>query len=133
MEKLGEVLGWAAAVCYFIAVANLFVKQIFRLWIAKLPKDNALRKVYQIFMRLVVKYHRYFGIAAGVFALFHLCWQIIHVRVSYSGVASAVLMALTAILGILIAYCHKGSLTKVHRPAALTILAVILFHMITKI
>jgi hypothetical protein len=35
MEKFGEFLGWIAAVCYFISVANFFVKWIFKSWIAK--------------------------------------------------------------------------------------------------
>ncbi len=133
MGEIGEVLGWIAAVCYFVAVSNLFVKQIFRSVIIKLPKDNAVRKFWQIFMRLIVKYHRYFGIAAGMFAVSHLCWQITNVRISYSGVTVTVLMAVTAVLGIAVAYGHKGKLTKIHRPLALSVLAVILFHMITKI
>lgn len=133
MEKLGEAIGWAAAVCYFVSVANIFVKQIFRAWIAKLPKDNSFKTVYQTFMRIMIKYHRYFGMAAGVFALFHLYWQIANVRISYSGVAAAILMAVTAAFGAAVAYGHKGSLVKLHRPLALIILAVIIFHMITKI
>jgi hypothetical protein len=84
-------------------------------------------------MKLIVKYHRYFGMAAGAFALFHLCWQIVNVRVSYSGVHVAAAMAVTAVFGIFIAYRRKGSLTKIHRPMALAVLVVILFHMITKI
>ena len=133
MEKLGEALGWVAAVCYFISVANFFVKRIFKAWVVKLPKDSALKKGYQLFMKLLVKYHRYFGIAAGAFALFHLCWQLVNVRVSYSGVLVASLMAATAILGIFIAYGRKGRLTGIHRPMAMAVLAVILFHVITKI
>ena len=65
MEKFGEALGWAAAVCYFAAVANLFIKQIFRAYIAKLPADNLWKRRYQLLMKLIVKYHRYFGIGAG--------------------------------------------------------------------
>ncbi len=133
MEKIGEVFGWIAAVCYFISVANFFVKRIFKAWIAKLPKENAWKKEYQLFMKLIVKYHRYFGMIAGAFALLHLCWQIVNVRVSYSGVLVTALMAVTAIFGIFIAYRKKSSLTNVHRPIALAVLAVILFHMITKI
>lgn len=133
MEKFGELLGWIAAVCYFVSVANLFVKRIFRMWIAKLPKDSAFKKAYQTFMRLIVKYHRYFGMAAGVFAVIHLCWQLLNVRASWSGILVAALMAVTAVLGIAVAYGRKKDLTKVHRPLALILLAVILFHMITKL
>lgn len=133
MSKFGEVLGWAAAICYFISVANFLVKRIFKAWIAKLPKDNAFRKIYQFFMKLLVKYHRYFGMGAGAFAVLHLCWQIFNVRVSYSGILVAVLMAITAILGIFIAYRKNGSFTNIHRPLAIAIMAVILFHMITKL
>jgi hypothetical protein len=133
MSKFGEVLGWATAICYFISVANFLVKRIFKAWIAKMPKGNTFRKSYQFFMKLLVKYHRYFGMGAGAFAVLHLCWQIINVRVSYSGILAAVLMSVTAILGIFIAYGKKSSLTKVHRPMAIAIMAVIIFHMITKL
>ena len=133
MEEFGSVLGWITAVCYFIAVANLFVKQIFRRFIAKLPKDSAFKKVYQLFMKLIVRYHRYFGMAAGAFAVFHLLWQILNVRVSFSGIFAAALLASTALFGVAVAYGHKPALVKNHRPMALVILAVIIFHMITKI
>lgn len=133
MGELGEVLGWAAAICYFVSVANFFVKRIFKAWIAKLPKDNTIRKVCQLFVKLFVKDHRYFGMGAGFFAVLHLCWQIIDVRISFSGILAAVLMTITSIMGVFIAYRKKGSITKVHRPMAIAILAVILFHMITKL
>ena len=133
MEKFGEVLGWIAAVCYFVSVANYFVKWLFRARISKLPKGNAFRGSYQTFMKLLVKYHRYFGMTAGVFALCHLCWQLVNVRLSYSGVLVAAMMAAAAVLGVLIAYGRKTSLVKAHRPLSLAILAVILFHLITKL
>lgn len=133
MHEIGELFGWIAAVCYFVAVANYFVKRIYRDRIAKLPKESAFRTWYQKFMRLLVRTHRYFGMTAGVFALVHLYWQIANVRVSYSGIAAAALMAVSAILGVAAAYGHKTKLLEAHRPAALAVLAVILFHMITKL
>lgn len=133
MGKFGEVLGWIAAVCYFVSVANFFVKRLFKAKIAKLPKGNSFRSGYQVFMRLLVKYHRYFGIAAGVFALCHLCWQLVNVRASYSGILVAALMAVTAVFGVFVAYRRRADLTRIHRPLALIVLVVILFHMITKI
>jgi len=133
MEKFGEVIGWIAAVCYFISVANLFVKRLYKAKISKLPQGSAFRAAYQALMRLLVRYHRYFGMAAGAFALFHLCWQITNVRVSVSGVLAAALMAAASLLGIAVAYGRKAGLVKVHRPAALALLAVVVFHMITKI
>lgn len=99
MDQFGEVLGWVAAVCYFVSVANFFVKRIFQARVTGLPKESAFRKGYQFFMKLIVRYHRYFGMAAGAFALFYLCWQIVNVRVSYSGVLVAAIMAVTAVLG----------------------------------
>lgn len=133
MEKVGELLGWLAAVCYFAAVANLVVKRLYQVRIAKLPKDNAFRRGYQFLMQRIVRYHRYFGVGAGVFALCHLCWQLVNVRLSYSGVLVTALMTATALMGILILKGKKKDLVKVHRPLALTVLAVILFHMITKL
>lgn len=133
MEKAGEVLGWFAAVCYFAAVADLFLKRIFKGWVVRLSKDSPFRTCYQAGLRLVVRYHRYFGMAAGLFAPLHLWRQLGHVRVSYSGVLAAVLMMLTAVLGTVIAYGRRPALVRFHRPAALTVLAVLLFHLVTKL
>lgn len=133
MNELGELFGWIAAVCYFISVANYFVKRIYKNRIVKLPKDSSFRALYQKFMRLIVRTHRYFGMTAGVFALVHLCWQLTYARLSYSGVAAAALMAVAAILGVAVAYGHRTKLLKAHRPVAMTILAVVIFHLITKL
>jgi hypothetical protein len=133
MGKFGEVLGWIAAVCYFVSVANYFVKWLFRAQISKLPKENKFRGIYQTFMKLLTKYHRWFGMAAGAFALVHLCWQLTNVRLSYSGVLAAALMVAAAVLGMVVAFAKKGKLVKAHRPVALAILAVIIFHLITKL
>ena len=133
MEKFGEALGWAAAVCYFAAVANLFIKQIFRAYIAKLPADNLWKRRYQLLMKLIVKYHRYFGIGAGVFALSHLCWQIAYVRLAYTGVLVTALMAVAVLLGVFVFNGKKRSLTGAHRMLSLTVLAVLLLHMFAKL
>ena len=133
MHELGELFGWIAAVCYFFAVANYFVKRIYRDRVVRLPKDSAFRIRYQEFMRLLVRTHKYFGMTAGAFALLHLCWQLVNVRVSYSGVLAAALMAVTAGIGMAVAYGHRPKLLKAHRPVAMTVLAVAIFHIVTKL
>lgn len=133
MNEFGGFLGWVTAVCYFIAVANYFVKRIFRKWIVKLPKESIVRTDYQKGMLLLVRYHRYFGMAAGGFVVAHLLWQINFARVSYSGIAATVLMAATAVMGIAVAYGHKTGVLKAHRPVSMVLLAAIVFHLLTKI
>lgn len=132
MHELGELFGWIAAACYFVSVANYFIKRIFKARIVKLPKDSSFRTLYQKFMLLIVRTHKYFGMTAGVFAVVHLCWQIVYARVSLTGVLAAALMAVMACLGVAVAYGHKTALLKAHRPMALTVLAVVILHIVTK-
>lgn len=130
MEKFGELLGWVTAICYFIAISDFFVKRIYRISIVKLKNNNALRSIYQILMRLIVGYHRYFGMAAGAFALVHMGLQLVNEDLSLSGVSAAGSMVLTAILGIIMTFAHKKKLARFHRPIGLLVLAIVLFHIL---
>ncbi len=132
MEKIGELLGFLAAGCYFIAVANLFAKQINRIWIVKFPRENGFRMFCQRVLRLLVRYHRVFGVAAGIFAAVHLLWQAVNVRISYSGVLATMLMATVVLAGMLIAFAHRRNLTGAHRTAAVAVLALVLLHIAAK-
>ena len=54
MEKIGEVFGWIAAVCYFISVANFFVKRILRRGLPNCRKRTHGKGI-SAFMKLIVK------------------------------------------------------------------------------
>lgn len=133
MGKFGEVLGWAAAICYITSMVNFVFKEIYKKKIIQMPKDSLFRKNYQILMKWIVKWHRYFGMAAGILGVFHLIWQIINVRVSYSGIFATLLMTAAVLLGISMAYKKKTNLIKTHRAVSISLLLVGLVHIITKV
>lgn len=130
MEELGELLGVLTAVCYFAAVSDYFWKLVLRLWVSRLPKDSALKTGYMSLMRFALKYHRWFGVAAGILAPVHLLVQITNGKYSLTGIIAASLMAVTVILGILIAWGRRPKIVKIHRSLAFSVLAMVVIHLI---
>ena len=132
MGEFGEFLGWVTAVFFGVAVLNFFVKRINKMYISKLPKESSVKKYYIMLMKIIVKYHRWFGMGAGAIVLIHMPVQIFGEYASVTGIAAAVLLVLTALLGIIMHFGHKPNLVKVHRVVcALAVIALIvhlLFH-----
>lgn len=133
MGELGEVLGWITAACFIAAVLNYFVKRINKRWIMPLPKESSVRQLYQKLMKFVVKYHRYFGLAAGAVVLIHLLVQVTWKFPSVTGIAAGSLLAAAAILGAVMLYGHRGKLIGIHRTAAFSGFVVFLAHLIIKL
>lgn len=132
MEELGEVLGWFGAACYFAAIADLFIKQFYKACASKLPQDSIFLRSCRFLMQLIVRYHRYFGIAAGVFGLCHFAWQLAYARLSYTGVLATALMAATVLFGLSVLKLKKKAPLRLHRLLALAVLAVLALHLIMK-
>ncbi len=133
MGELGELLGWITGVCFIAAVLNYFVKRVNKRWIAPLPKESSVKTIYQKLMKLVVKYHRYFGLAAAAAVAAHLPVQVLGQFASVSGIAAASLLVLTAVMGAVMLYGHKGKLIKAHRVVAFAGFAAFLAHLIIKL
>jgi phosphatidylserine synthase len=134
MGELGEFLGWLTGVCFIVSVCNYVVKRVNKWWIVKLPKTSSVRKVYQTLMKLVVRYHRYFGIGAAAAVATHLFVQLRWEFPSVTGITAASLLALTAVLGIaMIAGVRSKTLLNVHRVTAAAGFAAFLVHLIFKV
>lgn len=133
MDKLGEVLGWVAAVCYMAAVGNFYVRRAWKRWWTKAPADSPARRAIKEVMGLLGRIHRPVGATAGVAAAVHLCYQVVTVRVSFTGLVAAALLVITATLGALVASGRAKGLVKVHRPIALAVLVAILIHLVAKV
>jgi hypothetical protein len=132
MEKFGELLGWVTGVCFAAAVLTYLVKRINKRWILALPKESAARQAYQTGMKLVVKNHRWFGIAAAAAAAAHLLVQILWNEPSVTGLTAAGLLAATAVLGMIMLRGRRGKLLNLHRIVAAAAVAVVIVHVIAK-
>ena len=133
MEKLGELLGWLAALCYALSFANFLVKAIFKNWIRQWPQEDVFKQLYMKLMQLIVRYHRYTGIAAGLLALCHFLIQYLSGKISYTGLIATILMVITMLTGMIIAFLGVRKLTGFHRILSFSILIVITLHVLTKI
>lgn len=133
MGEFGEFLGWATGACFFAAILNFAVKRIGRRWVASLPKESALRGLCQRGIRLIVSSHRYFGLGAAAIAAVHLSVQAATQFLSFTGVAAAVLLWLTALLGALLLWGRRRVLLIPHRICAAAGAAVFLLHLLIKL
>lgn len=132
MEKLGEFLGWLTGLFFAAALLTYLVKRIHKRWIAALPRESASRLAYQKLMEFVVKYHRYFGIAAAAAAGVHLLVQCLWEFPSVTGLLAAALLLLTAVLGAVMLYGHQSKLLKPHRITAAAGVLLVLIHLLLK-
>lgn len=133
MEKIGEALGLLSSICYCAAICGFFVKKLYLTYFTKLSAEDEKRKIFQRFMTLILKYHRQFGICAGVFTTVHFAWQVINVHMSYIGALAAALMGVTVLFGIAVSLIKSRKLIRVHRIISFSVLIVILVHVITKL
>jgi hypothetical protein len=133
MEKLGGFLGWVTGICFGIAILNFVVKRVNKKWISKLPTDSKVKQIYQKLMKIIVKYHRYFGMGAGVIVLVHLYVQVSFAFVSVTGLLAAVQLIATAVMGALMLYGHQNRLLGLHRYTAAAGVFCLFLHLILKL
>lgn len=130
MEEFGELLGWVTAVLYAASLLDYFVKIGYKHLIKDLEKDSPIKQLFQLLMKFIVKYHRYFGMGAGVFALIHMFLQLANEDLSITGIVLTAMMFLMGLMGMLIAYGHNQKVLKIHRPFSFLILVVLFIHII---
>lgn len=133
MNEIGEFLGWLTIVCYCVSICTFIVKRINTYAISRLPKESTVRQYFMIFMKLIVRYHMYFGIGAGVFAVIHYLVQTSSGETSLVGTILTGAMVLTVLLGIVIKTVKgtkKKSVMKVHRLVVTFVLLLIIIHLI---
>ncbi|OAA90004.1 hypothetical protein [Clostridium ljungdahlii] len=135
MKELGKFLGWVGFWAYFILFLNFFIKYINRKYIKKLPKDKKqYERVYKVFMKYIVKYHKLVGIIGVIAVVCHGYLMYKYKELSIPGLAAAVVMVATACLGIygLKSRNMKGKWLVNHRLLAFFLIFLILFHIMFK-
>lgn len=134
MYLLGRILGWLIVTGYTLTILNYFVKLVNRKVIMGMPKDSLGRARYMSFMRVIVKYHRYFAITTALALITHLVVQYLDWGLYLTGVVAGGLLILQVSLGAFGTYIKKkksGPWLYVHRTVAVLLLLAIVFHVVT--
>jgi len=133
MHEIGEFLGWVTVACYLVSVCTFAVKWIHKFLISKLPRESKAKKYYMLFMRYVIRFHMYFGMGAGVFAVIHYFVQTSSGNDSVTGTILTAAMVITVILGAMIK-AVKGSGRKyiliLHRTVVVFVLIMGILHLL---
>lgn len=136
MEELIGLIGWVAAVAMFGAFSNYYLKVISRDYLKKLPKKYAdFADAYRSFMKIMIRRHRYFGLAALVLFPVHAAFVLIGSSLSITGLIAGLALIATASLGIYGFYIKKDLRAKwlvVHRAFAFVVFFTVISHLVFK-
>lgn len=132
MEELGGLFGYLIILFYALAVLNFCFKYLNRNFRDKLKKNESFYKIFMKILKLLVKYHRYFGGTTIIMILIHFYLQFIRIGSSITGYLAAGVMILQILFGI---YGQvkkpKGKVWIIfHRGIAVLLLITILIHII---
>jgi hypothetical protein len=128
--------GWCAAVLVGSALMNYILKAVNKRFIS--PRKDLkpdLVKRYRVFMQLIVKNHRTFGIAALVVFFVHLVVSYFSSVLSITGSITGIVLMGVVSLGIYGFHINrnlKGKWVLVHRLTAFILLASLGLHVAIK-
>ncbi len=131
---VGRLLGWLVLTGYALTVLNYFVKLINRKIISKKPADSTMRKRYTTFMRVIVKYHRYFALATTLLLIAHFIVQYLVWGFYITGLIAAGLLILLGFLGAYGTFVRQkksGPWLYAHRTIAALLPFAVLVHILT--
>lgn len=131
--KLGDFLGWLTIILFAGTIANYIVKFISKKWGKKISTSPTGKKIFTYFMKVFIKYHRYFGIGAFIALLLHFILQFLNFGFSISGVIAAALLIVQVVIGIY-AFIkkkpRKGIWLIAHRSIAILLILGIALHLL---
>ena len=134
MREIGELLGVLTAVLFGLAIMNYVIKFVNRKWVMKLPKENKFKQLYMSIMKLLIKYHRFFGFGAAILMVTHVVVQILFMWVSITGLITAGLAVVTVVLGVILFKAKKRNpkMLIAHRSAVVALIVAFLVHVVTR-
>jgi hypothetical protein len=130
LEDLGEFLGGTIIFLYGLTILNFFVKWVNKKFRAQLKKNDFVFKVFSAFMKVIVKYHKAFGLLTIGALLSHFVVQFFTYGLSLTGAAAASVLILQVVLGVY-GYLKKkrgGIWLKLHRGVAVLLMIAIYIH-----
>ncbi|HWQ98211.1 MAG TPA: hypothetical protein VN538_09010 [Clostridia bacterium] len=135
MSQLGHYIGILTAITFSLAIMNFVIKFVNRKWVVKLPKESKFKAEYIKVMKFLVKNHRFFAFAAVALMVAHIILQVTYKWVSITGIVTASLAVITAILGGIMFKAKKRTpaMLWAHRGAVIALILAFLVHAITMI
>lgn len=133
MHEIGGFLGWVTVVCYLISICTFIVKRVNKIFIARLPRESKVREYYMLFMKYIIKWHMYFGIGAGAFAVIHYFIQTSSGHDSITGTVLMASMVVTVSFGAAIKLIRgtvKKKLLVAHRCVVVFVLVMGILHLL---
>jgi len=133
MDEIGGFLGWVTVVCYLVSICTFIVKRINQFLISGLPRESKVRQYFSIFMKYIIKYHMYFGVGAGAFAVIHYFVQTSSGHDSLTGTILAASMVITVLLGAVIKMIKgagKKKILPLHRTVVAFVLVMGILHLV---
>jgi hypothetical protein len=131
---MGEFLGWATVVCSALAIGDFIFKRLNKVVIGYLPKESQFRDYYKLLLKLFIRFHKLFGLAAVTFAVVHFLTQYLGGEIAITGVIATCSLALMGVTGIILAVVHVGSRSlrlNIHRCVCAAMILAVAIHVIT--
>ncbi len=132
--NIGKVLGWLIVAGYGLTLLNYVVKWVNRKWIMKMSKEEPIRIRYQVFMRFIIKNHRFFAMFTTIALITHFIIQYLSWGFYITGLIAGSLLILQGVLGGFGHYVKKkksGRWLYAHRIVAVLMLVAIFVHVLT--
>lgn len=132
-EEFGGLFGGITLLCVLATALRAAMKKYYKDQTKKGQKlSDSFMKVYN----WVRKNHRTIGLVGLGAVLLHLTWQVIFVRLSFTGVAAAVLLIAQTILGFSLPK-HKGEAhhkwANAHQVLGIVLVVTVLSHLAFKL
>ncbi|MGL4773182.1 MAG: hypothetical protein ACRC2K_06390 [Clostridium sp.] len=132
IRELGELLGWGVFIFYGIAILNYIVKFANKNFKDIINKNEKIRDIYNWAMKIIIKYHKYFGGVTLIVLLSHFLIQFSYRGIKTTGLIAAILLILEFILGAIGVYKKKrsGLWFYMHRFISVVLLIAIILHVL---
>lgn len=134
LHRLIGPSGFLVGLAFAAAMLNFFVKFINKNFVNKL--DNSYKKfkdIYRKILKIIVKYHKIFGVLALIFLAAHFYVSYFSNRIKFTGIIAGFIMLVVVLLGFygnLFAKNKRGNWLKFHRILAFVLLAAVALHVL---
>jgi len=130
--------GWITIFFLFLALLNFVLKQVSRDYVKNLPREyKDFADAYRRFMQHIIRRHRYFGIAAVVFFLFHAGLILFFsVGISFTGLVTGFILLAVVSLGAYGYFVNKDFRSwwvPMHRGCAFALMVSAMVHVFYKL
>ncbi|MGE5627584.1 MAG: hypothetical protein ACM3X7_05630 [Solirubrobacterales bacterium] len=131
MRQYAGFFGSMIVIFYGLTILNFILKWVNKKYPKIINKNKQVKMIFKKSMKIVVKYHKLFGILTIIFLGLHFWIFYSNGRISRTGILAALLMISQVVLGILGAYVIKkrtGLWFSLHRVLAAALALVIFIH-----